>query len=183
MLALFLSLAGTLVYAGCDGTGRPQSTPEERYEFLGNGTVFDKKTKLTWMRCAVGQKWDGSTCTGTATLYSWNEIRNESSEFNFQEFAGYSDWRVPKIPELASIVELTCTYPRVNQRVFPKTPSLLFWSSMEKTGAPSYAYSLNFGRGEVAATQKSTRAALRLVRGGPWWITPELRESALSEPP
>lgn len=38
-----------------------------------DGTVTDPTTGLTWMRCSMGQTWDGTTCTGTASTYTWDQ--------------------------------------------------------------------------------------------------------------
>jgi hypothetical protein len=34
------------------------------YSDNGDGTVTDPTTGLTWMRCSMGQTWNGTTCTG-----------------------------------------------------------------------------------------------------------------------
>ena len=81
---------------------------------------------------------------------------------------------MPMIPELASIIELQCFNPRVNTTLFPDTPSVIFWTSMEKMGKPDYVYTLDFGGGEAVATAKSQAGAIRLVRGGPWWEPPSI---------
>ncbi|MDO3664492.1 hypothetical protein [Acinetobacter higginsii] len=40
-------------------------TPDSRYELLNSGKeVKDKKTRLIWQRCLVGEQWDGQNCTG-----------------------------------------------------------------------------------------------------------------------
>ncbi|MEJ2181620.1 MAG: hypothetical protein P8Y28_14610, partial [Gammaproteobacteria bacterium] len=56
-----------------------ESTPTSRFIFNDNGTVTDKETKITWMRCAMGQKWDGKTSYGKAQAYSWQEARDAAA--------------------------------------------------------------------------------------------------------
>ncbi|MBI3775281.1 MAG: DUF1566 domain-containing protein, partial [Gammaproteobacteria bacterium] len=95
---------------------------------------------------------------------------------NLNGYAGHSDWRIPLVPELASVVETGCVSPnniRINTTVFPATPSGVFWSSMQKPGAEDYAYTLDFGAGGATPTMKTSPGAVRLVRGGPWWTPPE----------
>ena len=111
-----------------------ESTPTSRFIFNDNGTVTDKDTKITWMRCAMGQKWDGNTCTGKAQAYSWQEARDAVAELNSNTFGEPTKWRLPFVPELASITERKCFEPRVNLTVFPATPSKAFWTGMEKKG-------------------------------------------------
>jgi hypothetical protein len=156
----------------CKTGSRPRSTPTERFTVNDDGTVLDKTTGLTWMRCALGQRWNGSTCAGRAATFTWSDSDWAKDAVNLDGYAERSDWRVPVIPELASIVELGCVDRRINSDVFPATPAAAFWSSMEKPGTQDYAYAMDFGAGGAAPVLKSTPGAVRLVRGGPWWTPP-----------
>src|ERR1035437_5992644 len=79
------------------------------YSDNGDGTVTDPTTGLTWMRCAVGQTWDGSTCTGTtAYAYTWNQAYALMGRMTF---AGHGDWRLPNIRELQTIVDWSVYSP------------------------------------------------------------------------
>ncbi|WP_052501675.1 Lcl C-terminal domain-containing protein [Thiomicrospira microaerophila] len=73
----------------------------DRYVINQNGTVYDKKTNLTWMVCSLGLIWNGRTCTGRASTYDWPSARDAAASTNY---AGKSDWRVPTIEELHSLV-------------------------------------------------------------------------------
>ncbi|MBI3776159.1 MAG: DUF1566 domain-containing protein, partial [Gammaproteobacteria bacterium] len=64
-------LTSTTDAAPCDPNVRPETTPTQRFVLGTDGTVHDKITGLTWMRCALGQQWDGKTCAGTAARYAW----------------------------------------------------------------------------------------------------------------
>lgn len=44
-----------------------------RYVDHQDGTVTDVLTDLMWMRCYLGQTWNGSTCTGDASKITWSE--------------------------------------------------------------------------------------------------------------
>ncbi len=125
------------------------------------------------MRCALGQSWDGTTCTGKATLFSWPDSDWAKDTINLEGYAKHSDWRIPVVPELASIVEIGCANTRINTIVFPQNPPQQFWSSMEKPGTQDYAYTLNFFQGGASTTRKTEQGAVRLVRGGPWWRPPQ----------
>ena len=156
----------------CTANARPQSTPTERFTLHLNGSVFDKQTGLIWMRCALGQTWDASACAGTATVYAWQDTDWAKDIVNLDGYADHTDWRIPLVPELASIVELGCVDRRINDIVFPKTPLVPFWSRTEKPKSADYAYTLDFGAGGATAKLKTTPGALRLVRGGPWRAPP-----------
>lgn len=153
-----------------------QSTPTARYKLNDNGTVTDTETKITWMRCALGQKWDGKNCTGTAQNYSWQDAVDIVAEVNKERFAGLSAWRLPYVPELASIVERQCFDPRINLVVFPATPSVAFWTGMEKMGRPDQAYIIDFGGGAATPSKKTYQGPIRLMHDGPngtWWKMPQ----------
>lgn len=149
-----------------------ESTPTSRFVFSDDGTVTDTETEITWMRCTMGQKWDGKTCKGKAHEYNWQEARDAVAQLNSDTFGEPTSWRLPLVPELASIVERKCFEPRVNLIVFPATPSKAFWTGMEKKGNSEQAYSISFGHGGVTPNKKSYAAPIRLMRDGPngkWW--------------
>ena len=81
------------------------------------------------------------------------------------EFAGYTDWRLPNMKELLSIVAFDQSSPALNTTVFPGSTSS-FWSSTPKyvaTGNQSYVVDFTKGihQPKVRTVQKS---AQRLVR-------------------
>jgi hypothetical protein len=150
------------------------STPTSSFELHDDGTVTHKDTGLMWMRCAIGQTWDGKGCKGKHRVFTWATAAQEVERLNQQGYAGHNDWRYPLIPELASIAERKCSFPRVNVEVFPDTPQVPFWSGMERRGIPEEAYALDFGGGAAEPYPKTFEGALRLVRGGPWWSPPQM---------
>ena len=162
------------IWAGeCHSERLDASTPTNN--FIGQGEIVtDKHTTLSWMRCAVGQQWNGKRCEGEPTTLNWQDAMALVDKLNTEGGSGHHDWRMPLVPELASIVERQCFNPRMNVEVFPGAPSETFWTSMEKMGMPSYAYTLNFGGGSAKASLKDEDAAIRLVRGGPWWKPPAM---------
>lgn len=171
--AVCLLLAAS--FAGA-ATCRPElqaSTPTSRFDAAGK-TVADTQTTLVWMRCAVGQQWSGKACTGEAQEMNWGEAKKMVARLNGESYGGHSDWRLPMLPELASIVERQCFHPRVNEAVFPGVPPMVFWSGMEKSGSADLAYALDFGGGAAQAMSKEFKGAVRLVRGGPWWEPPKM---------
>lgn len=161
----------------CDTKNLEESTPTSRFSFDNNDLVTDKQTGITWMRCAVGQHWNGTTCAGEVKTFDWQNAMNEVKKMNDSNYGGHSDWRLPYIPELASIVERQCFNPRVNLKVFPATPSITFWSGMERMGFTDMAYALDFGKGDATPTKKSVKGAVRAMHdgpNGPWWKMPQM---------
>ena len=172
------TLLATSVWAQtCQTNTIEESTPTSRFSFGDNGLVTDNETGITWTRCALGQHWDGKTCLGEAKTYDWQNAMNEIKKLNSSNFSGHNDWRLPYIPELASIVERQCFNPRVNLTVFPATPSITFWSGMERMGFANMAYALDFGQGDAKPTEKSVKGAVRPMHDGPkgpWWKMPKM---------
>jgi len=140
------------------------TTPDVRFTVRNDGTATHKPTGLIWMRCSLGQTWDGKTCTGEAAVFSWGGALQAASRLSF---AGHTDWRLPSKNELTSIVEEACTAPAINEKVFPATPPLFFWSSSPYAGLAHGAWSVDFGFGPVNASVKTGNLNVRLVRGGP----------------
>lgn len=142
------------------------STHISQFVINNNGTVTDNKTGLTWMRCSLGQIWDGSGCTGSISRMNWQAaLINAKSE----RFANFNDWRLPNIKELASIVESSCFDPAINIEVFPNTPGYIYWSSSARPSTSNSndhykAYLMYFNYGVVSFNSKSNREGVRLVR-------------------
>jgi hypothetical protein len=144
------------------------TTPSSDFEAYDDGTVKHKLTGLIWMRCAMGQTWDKATasCTGTAATYTWNAAMALKSDF-----AGKSDWRLPNIAELQTIVERENYNPAINTIIFPNTPTNVFaqfWSSSRYTGNNFSSWDVYFGEGMVGWDGKGINFFVRLVRGGQW---------------
>lgn len=177
-LVLFETLLATAAWAQTCQTGTiAESTPTSRFTPAGNNLVIDKETGITWMRCALGQTWNGTSCSGHAQTYDWQNAMAEVKKINNSGYGGHSDWRLPFIPELASIVERQCFNPRVNLAVFPNTPPITFWSGMERMGYSDMAYALDFGRGDAKPKNKAIHGAVRLMHdgpNGPWWKMPQM---------
>jgi len=137
------------------------STPSADFIDNKDGTVTHKRTGLAWQRCAVGRTWTGSTCSGTADTYSYNQAIALTSSF-----AGHSDWRVPTANELASIVKYDAYAPAINTTMFPNTPSFnaAFWSSSPCVVYGNEAWYGNFSDGYVYSDLRNDNLPVRLVR-------------------
>jgi len=161
--------------------------PQGRYIDHKNGTVTDSITGLMWMRCAIGQSWTGNTCNGKAKEMSWEDSINYSISF-----ANYSDWRLPTIDELSTLVYCSngqpnffsnaenasvensdwgCsgkpvkdhTRPTIFQEAFPNCPSSLFWSNSHDVHFPG-PHGIFFGFGSISGNNSTGVTHIRLVR-------------------
>ena len=143
------------------------STPDQDFTLHNDGTVTHNSTGLMWMRCSLGQIWDGSTCTGAASTFTWQNALGAAKSHNFANFAGHSDWRLPNKNELASLVEQRCVSPAINSKIFPSTPTGgSFWSSSPYAGHSDGAWGVAFFSGFVGNNSKGGVSQVRLVRAG-----------------
>lgn len=167
-IVLITSLIATPAWSAvCTTDSSPLQTSAERFKDNGNGTLTDVQTGMTWMRCALGQTWDGTTCSGKPDGYSWQGAQDEAVKLNKNGgYGSYSDWRVPQIPELAMIGEPKCTDPRINPDLFPENPLSFFWSATPGQGARKGAYMLSFGPEGAEPGDKDDAHFVRLVRSG-----------------
>jgi hypothetical protein len=140
------------------------ATPDSDFVDAGNGAVRHVPTGLIWQRCAEGQAWNGTTCTGTALAYTWQQAFQRADAVNAA--SAETDWRLPNRNELRSIVEGSCVNPSINSAQFPSTPVGPFWSSspFSDTSLSSPAWEVDFSNGSDG--DRGVPALLRLVRGG-----------------
>jgi hypothetical protein len=79
------------------------------------------------------------SCAPSATItFLWQQALQDVVDSNAQGgFAGFTDWRLPNVKELISIVEHQCANPAVNETIFPGTPPTaeVFTSSPGNDGA------------------------------------------------
>ncbi|WP_260603282.1 DUF1566 domain-containing protein [Vibrio cholerae] len=157
-----------------------------RYYDNLDGTVFDKQTQLVWMRCSLGQSWDGKNCTGKAQEISWDDAIKLK-----HNFAGSTAWRLPTVEELDSLVycskgrkpserpngklvydtDGSCLgdnyqRPTINIRAFPNTSNSVYWSSSPNAYGSYGAWYVDFDNGYVGRYDKDYLNHVRLVRAG-----------------
>ena len=140
----------------------PDYWPNERYIVHNNGTVTDTNTSLMWMQCSLGLS--GDDCSeGSASTYTWGEALDTA---HTSSFANYTDWRLPNVKELASLLAHNRYNPAINKYIFPNTP-VTFWSA--SPGAVSSgkdAWRLSFQQGTiiVSSSGRGGGRSVRLVR-------------------
>jgi hypothetical protein len=169
---LLIALSGNLAASTptstqtCDTSQYPLSTPTARFTDNGDGTVTDTQSRLMWLRCALGQTWSGKSCVGEPAALSWQQALERTATVNSGGQYFFSDWRLPQLPELASIAERQCRNPRINLSLFPGTPPAAYWSSTARPSnevEPSL-YVLSFGPEGVQYDNKQEQHLVRLVR-------------------
>jgi|GEM_PF-664649 len=130
------------------------AAPAAHYTDNSNGTIMDNKTGLMWQQAddGVERYWDD------ASNHCCQDLR----------LGGYSDWRLPRVDELRTIVDYTRYKPAIDPVFNGRSGD--YWSSSTYAGYPDDAWSVHFYYGYVNANYKTySRFYVRCVRGGPFW--------------
>ncbi len=138
-----------------------ETTPSANFTELSSGNVWHVTTDLVWQRCALGQSWDGTTCTGDAIQYTWQEALMLAQQASDTDLLG---WRLPNVKELATLVERDCVRPAINATLFPETPPDDFWTSTPSTTDPDRAWVVAFFNASHSIKEKDRFVYVRLVR-------------------
>ena len=109
---------------------------------------------------------------GSGNIFDWVD------ELNNQVFAGHTDWRVPNVQELQSIVD----YEGIGGSIAPAfntgciggctvltcscTALGVHWSSSTQALIPNLAWIVFFNNGGLENTNKVFNLSVRAVRGG-----------------
>ncbi|MFC1670731.1 DUF1566 domain-containing protein [Spirochaetota bacterium] len=139
----------------------------------GNGTIKDNLTGLTWTKCSMktissSPVMDATTnCVDThSEVGNWVEAILACENLNY---AGKTDWRLPNIKELISIVDWKRINPAIDSKYFPRTENSYYWSSTNKVGSHfnASAWCLNFTNGDFEGRGKTalTTSFVRCVAG------------------
>jgi hypothetical protein len=164
VLLLGCGLAGPALAETCTDTTIPARNPDAVYTDNGDGTVLDTRTQLVWKRCAEGMTWSGSTCTGSSQTVKWTDALALATAATY---AGKSDWRLPNVKELLTLVEECRTQPAINTVIFPNAPSAIAWSSTPTYIVQNTAWYVDFSTGYSFYGQgRATLQNVILVRGG-----------------
>lgn len=173
LVVLLLTLGAGQTWAQtCQPESIPASTPDSQLQDNGDGTVTDLKTGLMWKQCVEGQS--GSDCArGSAEAFTWPQALQRAQTVNSSGgFAGFTDWRLPNIKELISLVELQCDDPAINLTRFPSTSADSVddrvWSSSAVASDRNRAWNASFDDGGgLGWDGKDITYHLRLVRSAP----------------
>lgn len=163
---------------GCAGTGQDgefQKGLSRSYTDNGDGTITDNRTGLMWEKLS-----DDGTIHDKDDLYTWADTFavKLATLNNGSGFASYTDWRLPNLYELLSIVDYQNVNPAVgsafNSGCLPScsvttcscTEANDHWTSTAVQDAPSSKWRIYFHNGFVFPYPEGSMGYVRAVRGG-----------------
>lgn len=133
--------------------------------------VYDATTNLSWTKCTIGAGGapldaGGGACNLPAGPSvddkTWVDALSACENLTY---AGFSDWRLPNIRELASIADFDgVAAPLISTAFFPQTANFAYWSSSSSLASPSQAHTVNFSNGQLNATVDGLKTGLRFTR-------------------
>jgi hypothetical protein len=116
-----------------------------------------------------GEEYTGAfpdmSTSGTCNLDSC-DTQSFVNWVNENALCGFSDWRMPSVGELSSIVVLANVLPAVDTAYFPDIKDPRFFTNQSLARDPSRAWYVYFSDGSVSFTNKGDASHVRLVRGG-----------------
>ncbi len=137
MIPWILFFAALPVYAG-------------NYVDNNDGTITDNSTGLMWQKKAPDEE------------MTWKEAL-EYCERTL-ELGDHTDWRLPTIKELQSIVDYETYAPAIDEAVFLNTKSSFYWSGTINASNTDTAWGVDFYSGNDYGDDKTKDHHVRAVR-------------------
>jgi hypothetical protein len=160
----------------CAGTGQDgelRKGVDRGYVDNGDGTITDTRTGLVWEKLS-----DDGTLHDKDWQYQWPEaFLDKVAKLNQAAFAGYTDWRVPSVNELLTLVNYGVGVPAISP-AFNTGCSLgcnvltcsctrtFYWSSTAVAPDPRRAWTVTFFGSTLPVTKGGEYHSVRAVRGG-----------------
>ena len=124
--------------------------------------IIDTQNNIEWLRCSVGQRWDGSNCIGQIVNLSLDTVP-QAIKLASDQLGGV--WRLPTKKELKSIVCKSCPSPKINKDIFPNTDNAPYWTGDRSLFNRRFFVSVNFHTGfSFNRFLPLKELAIRLVR-------------------
>lgn len=147
-------------------------TPGDDGDYLINPPSFTKiASNGDWLSIDATE-WAAIRDNVTGLYWEFKTVANKNTPFTFSnavsyaeslDLAGYKDWRLPTVTELATIANLDMTDPAIDPVYFPNMVSNRYWTSTD-LGNPSKAITLFFQRGTSDLNNKTDNHFVIAVR-------------------
>jgi|GEM_PF-600120 len=169
----------------CAGTGQDGDKqagiawPVSRFADNGNGTVTDTLTGLVWSKHANAPDINAAppfVCANAENDMSWQEALDFIICLNSNSFAGFTDWRLPNLNELESMVHAgvpdTSEYLSANGFGLEGLISLVqpsqYWSSTSDASFADSAWDVDFVKGDFPFSSVKIPVSPGLDTRGVW---------------
>ena len=139
-----------------------------------NGTWSESGTEAegTHWSCVrdnvTGLIWEVKTTTGTHAFTvkgTWQNRNDLADTTNTEGLCGLTNWRVPSLTELLTIVNNGRQNPAFDLARFPNGKSQSYWTSNPISGVGTNAWTVNFFAGIGNSKAKTSNFQVRLVSG------------------
>ncbi|MCB1585568.1 MAG: DUF1566 domain-containing protein [Xanthomonadales bacterium] len=160
-----------------DANGVPLVDQSVNYETIPWACVQDNVTGFVWeVKTDDGgihdkdntYRWGGVSAIGLGhpnaegTYYNdWDELVNDANAGN--GLCGFTNWRVPTLGELSSIVNNGVHNPTIDINYFPNTKSSYYWSASPESIQSFSAKQINFIYGSSSVSDRFNYLYIRLV--------------------
>ena len=140
-------------------SGANMGTARHNYELITSNSehlVIEQNSGLMWKQ------------SGTSKPVTWKEAERYVTKLNQEQYAGYTDWRLPTSEECASLIE---PYKQQNhlylQQIFD-TKQQWCWTSDTVAGLLNAAWIVNFYHGNISYRYQGAVFYVRAVRSMNW---------------
>ncbi|MFH0790801.1 MAG: DUF1566 domain-containing protein [Candidatus Omnitrophota bacterium] len=123
------------------------------YTVNGDGTITDNVTGLMWVI--------DSTAAGIGGSYNWLTAISNCEGLTYPA-SSYTDWRLPNIKELWSLVHYQNSNPSIASDFTCQNNK--YWSSTTYSGGNTNAFAIDFQIGRCVLLAKTTSTYIRPVR-------------------
>jgi hypothetical protein len=112
-----------------------------------DGLIRDRKKKIVWKKCPEGLS--GNDCSsGETSLMNYESAQRACLSLNTEDdgkgHKGLSNWRLPTLVELTSIIDYSKYKPAIHTDYFPNTFPIYFWSDTRSAISFSNYWAVNF---------------------------------------
>jgi hypothetical protein len=126
-----------------------------------DGSIHDRSNTYTWYNSDPQANGGDAGTPGDGT-----DTEDFIQALNDGYFGGFSDWRIPTLKELTTVVNYQKYNPSVSAVYFPNTVASNYWSVTTYADNANYAYYVMFNYGSDSFYGKSSSYHVRAVRGG-----------------
>lgn len=149
--------------------------PTPRFTDKGNGTIKDNLTGLIWLKNAdciqdtIARDWATALFEVASLNTSGTMNDHDCGDTSGKKGTHQTDWRLPNIRELYSLVDFAFFKPAISERnifVFPVAQLLHYWSSTTDASSSGLAWFVDLDFGDLTVADKRGFLHVIAVRGG-----------------